>query len=76
MFVGRGYVKVTLDDETVISYANYANNNIANNSRSLHKIANAFKQDTDAFNSINDAYKQKVEYWAGVVDDPFGTDNW
>lgn len=66
-FVGRGYVKVTIDGETTISYADYANGDIANNSRSLAYVANALKNDIAIFPDLSDLQKELVNKWASKL---------
>lgn len=65
-FVGRGYVKVTKDGVTTITYADYADNNIANNSRSLayvsYKMSN---EQPDALKEYSETIQEKVTKWAG-----------
>lgn len=63
-FVGRAYVKVTKEGETTITYADYANGDIANNTRSLSFIANAFKGDDDKYNALDDTTKALIDAWA------------
>ena len=67
-FVGRGYVKVTKDGKTVVSYAEYANGDIANNTRSLQYIANAYKSDVSSnYNEIGADIRALVDKWASAV---------
>ncbi|MGN0174396.1 MAG: hypothetical protein ACI39F_08125 [Acutalibacteraceae bacterium] len=66
-FVGRGYVKVTKDGETKVNYADYASNDIANNTRSLQYIANAFKENDPNYSNIDSSYQSLVEVWAAAV---------
>ena len=67
-FVGRGYVKVTKDGKTVVSYAKYANGDVANNTRSLQYIANAYKSDeTSNYNTIDADVRALVDKWASAV---------
>lgn len=67
-FVGRGYIKLTKDDETTILYANYTDDDINNHARSLQYIANAYKQDeTSNYSSLGDDFKVLVDKWASSV---------
>ena len=67
-FVGRGYIKVTKDGKTVVSYADYANGDIANNTRSMQYIANAYKSDTSSsYNDIDAEVRALVDKWASAV---------
>ena len=66
-FVGRGYVKVTKDGKTAITYADYANGDIANNTRSLAYVANALKNDTTKYSALDSAVKTLVEKWASKL---------
>ncbi len=62
-FVGRGYVKVTYNDETVISYADYASGNIDNNTRSLAQVSFLLKNDSNQ-TALYNAHKTDVDRWA------------
>ncbi len=67
-FVGRGYVKLTKDGETTIKYAEYANGDIANNSRSLQYISYKYANDSSSsYPSLNEIYKALVDKWAAAV---------
>ncbi len=67
-FVGRGYIKLTKDDETTILYANYTDDDINNHARSLQYIANAYKQDENSnYSSLGDDLKLLVDKWASSV---------
>ncbi len=64
-FVGRGYVKVTKDGKTTITYAKYAENNITNNSRSLAYVA--YKMTTEQpeeLKQYSETIQDKVSKWA------------
>lgn len=63
-FVGRGYVKVTVGENTYISYADYYNADIANNARSLQFVASALKTDTANYNKLDDTRKGFVDRWS------------
>ena len=65
--MGRGYVKVTKDGKTAITYADYANGDIANNTRSLAYVANALKNDTAKYSVLDSAVKTLVEKWASKL---------
>lgn len=66
-FVGRGYVKVTKDGKTTISYAEYSNSDISENTRSLQFVANAFKNDSAKFGELTSDIQALVNGWAGSV---------
>ena len=67
-FVGRGYIKVTLDGKTEITYASYASGAIANNTRSLASVADAYrKTENSGFDSQSNAIKDAVNKWANVL---------
>ncbi|MGN0114209.1 MAG: hypothetical protein ACI396_02665, partial [Acutalibacteraceae bacterium] len=66
-FVGRGYVKVTLNGTTVITYADYAENDVANNTRSLAYVADALKNDTAKYDALADSTKVLVDNWASKL---------
>ena len=81
-FVGRGYVKVTYDGKTVITYADYANDSIKNNTRSLQFVANALRNDNNSIDIYN-KYKDLVDKWADAktiekttVFEPSVADKW
>lgn len=59
-FVGRGYVKVTLNGKTKINYATVD----SNFSRSLAYVANALKNDTDKYENLSSDSKILVNKWA------------
>lgn len=64
-FVGRGYAKVTKDGVTNIYYADYADGDISNNTRSLKSVANALINDTSvSAQSLYAAFKDLVDKWA------------
>ena len=65
-FVGRGYVKVTKDGTTTITYADYSDSNIANNSRSVAYVSYKLVQDTEIFNQYSKDIQEKVKKWAGL----------
>ena len=65
-FVGRGYVKVTKDGKTTITYADYSDGNISNNSRSLAYVSYKLVQNTEIFNQYSKDIQEKVEKWAGL----------
>ncbi|MBQ5590243.1 MAG: hypothetical protein IIU65_01025, partial [Clostridia bacterium] len=67
-FVGRGYVKVTKDGRTFISYASYTENKVVNNSRSLKDVATSLRNDTDNDNvKLYEAFKDSVDKWADAI---------
>ena len=66
-FVGRGYVKVTLNCRTEITYASYASGDIANNTRSLAYVANALKNDTAKYDALDNDTKSLVDNWASKL---------
>lgn len=61
-FIGRGYVKVTKDNESYISYASY-NSSYA---RSLAFVANGLKNDSNQA-SLYNKYKSLIDKWAGFL---------
>lgn len=65
-FIGRGYVKVTKDGRTFISYANYMDDNKANNTRSLKTVATAFRADATQ-SALYEAHKENVDKWASAL---------
>ncbi|MGN0173764.1 MAG: alpha/beta hydrolase family protein [Acutalibacteraceae bacterium] len=63
-FVGRGYVKVTKDNDTYINYAKYYDYNETNNTRSLAYVSLMLQSDTDKYSSLDDSLKNIVDSWA------------
>ncbi|MGN0173328.1 MAG: carbohydrate binding domain-containing protein [Acutalibacteraceae bacterium] len=61
-FIGRGYVKVTKDNKSYISYASY-NSSYA---RSLAFVANGLKNDSNQV-SLYNKYKSLIDKWAGFL---------
>lgn len=81
-FVGRGYVKVTKNGETVITYAEYADSDISNNSRSLKYVSEVLRNDSNS-SKIYNTYKDLIDKWADATlkkfdktTDPFENDIW
>ena len=74
-FVGRGYVKVTQNGETYISYADYS----ADNSRSLAFIAFKVKTDfTESGVAFYNQHKSIIDKWVAYYNnatDPDGKDD-
>lgn len=67
--VGRGYVTVSKGSYTKTVYANYTEDNIENNSRSIAFMANEFKLNpnyTNEYNGLSDEQKALVEKWAAA----------
>lgn len=63
-FVGRGYVKVTLNGESYINYAAFASENVENNTRSLKTVASSLKSDSSVYESLGEAIREKIDFWA------------
>ena len=66
-FVGRGYVTVTLGDVTKTVYADYANGDVVNNTRTISFVANAFKNDDNSVD-LYEQYKDIVDEIAAKFD--------
>ncbi|MGN0174064.1 MAG: hypothetical protein ACI39F_06455, partial [Acutalibacteraceae bacterium] len=73
-FVGRGYVKVTdTKGNETITYADYAKGNnevssVANNTRSLAYVANAYKADGNSgYGSLDQEIKDLIDNWASKL---------
>ena len=66
-FIGRAYVKVTKDGNTKTTYADYASNDVINNTRSLAYVADALKGDTENYDKLNDTIKALVDEWAAKL---------
>ncbi|MGN0174577.1 MAG: hypothetical protein ACI39F_09070, partial [Acutalibacteraceae bacterium] len=69
-FIGRGYVKVTLDGESYINYASYTGNNIENNTRSLKSLSSTLLSDADTYNSLSEELQAKINSWAVSEQNP------
>ena len=69
-FVGRGYVKVTLNGESYINYAAFASENVENNTRSLKTVASALKSDSSVYESLGEAIREKIDIWAVAEQTP------
>ena len=64
-YVGRGYVKLTKDGETTVVYADYADGNIVNNTRSLQYIAQAYRNDVASnYYMLDYDFQLLVDKWA------------
>ena len=61
-FVGRGYIKVTKDGETAVSYADYT----SAYARSLAFVANQLKNDS-LNQALYETHKSLVDKWAGFL---------
>ena len=61
-FIARSYVKLTKDGETTTIYSE------APSTRSIKYIANACKNDTTFYESLDEEYKAKVDVWAAAHD--------
>ena len=73
-FIGRGYVTVTFGDYTKTVYADYAESNIHNNTRSIGYVAYRFKADTAIYSKLTEADKALVDKWALKFNDPAADD--
>lgn len=69
-FIGRGYIKVTIGGIEKTIYADYCENDILNNKRSISYIAKALRDDTEAYNSYEN-YKTTIDYYADLYVDPY-----
>ena len=69
-FIGRGYIKVTIGDIQKTIYADYADDNIMNNKRSIAYIAHALRNDTEAYNSFAE-HKAIIDYYADLYNNPY-----
>ena len=66
-FVGRGYVTVTLGSVTKTVYAEYANDDVINNTRTISYIASALQNDTESAD-LYAMYKEVVDKYAAKYD--------
>lgn len=62
-FIGRGYIKATLDGITKIIYSDYCKGEVENNSRSVAFIANQIKNDSSSSDFYNN-HKEQIDKWA------------
>ena len=67
-FLGRGYITVKLGDYEKTVYADYSDNNINNNSRSLAYISYEYKSNNYNDDEISYDYKNLVDRWAAFYD--------
>lgn len=66
-FVGRGYITVTLGETTKTIYADYYGGDVANNTRSVSFVANAFKNDSSSnYSSLVAEIKALIDRWASA----------
>ncbi|MBQ5591216.1 MAG: hypothetical protein IIU65_06010, partial [Clostridia bacterium] len=65
-FVGRGYIRLSKNgQEIAVVYADYSEDDITNNSRSLKEVANALINDTStSAQAIYSLNKELVDKWA------------
>lgn len=63
-YVGRGYVKVTKGDVTVINYANYYDDNVNFNTRSIRNISQMLQNDEDTYNTLLPETKSLIDTWS------------
>ncbi|MGN0173846.1 MAG: leucine-rich repeat protein, partial [Acutalibacteraceae bacterium] len=68
-FVGRGYVKVTVNGTEKTFYAGYYDNDINNNSRSIGYLATSVKNDTDTYSALSDENKAIVNKYVSLYVD-------
>jgi len=61
-FVARGYVKVTIDGETYVSYS------ATSATRSLRTVAQGIKADTAYYDTLEAEFQAKVDTWAAAAD--------
>ena len=72
-FIGRGYVKVTLDENNVIYfYADFFEGNVANNTRSVKYVAQEFMNDPESWYA---AYAASVSEADNVILTYIGNSN-
>lgn len=63
-FIGRGYITVTVGDVTKTVYADYADGDIANNTRNIQWIAQQIQNDTNVYPNLEDFKKETVDKYA------------
>ncbi|MEE1023655.1 MAG: hypothetical protein U0L48_01190, partial [Acutalibacteraceae bacterium] len=63
-FIGRGYVTVTVGDITKTVYADYADGDVANNTRNIQWIAQRIQNDPDVYPTLEDFKKEIVVKYA------------
>lgn len=64
-YVGRGYAKISKDGVSTVIYADYADGDINNNTRSIAYVAYQFKNDDNKNSKLYNDYKAQVDKWAG-----------
>ncbi len=74
-FVGRGYFSFDLNGKTKTIYADFAEDDIANNSRSIAYVAYQFKNNNYGNLDLSDDYIAMVNNWASYAD-PYVFDRW
>ena len=63
-FTGRGYVTVTVGDITKTIYADYADGDVANNTRNIQYIAQRIQNDPNVYPTLEDFKKETVDKYA------------
>ena len=75
-FVGRGFVKITLNGVEKVYYADYAGDSVSNNTRSIGYIATCIKADENFYPTLDDSQKMIVEKYFELHNDVYCDDKW
>lgn len=75
-FVGRGFVKITLNGVETVYYADYAGGSVTNNSRNIGYIATCIKSDEYFYPTLDDSQKMIVEKYFKLHNDAYCEDIW
>lgn len=67
-FVGRGYVRVTKDGQSLITYARYVYGDANQNTRALKTVAASIMADTETFNALSEEKQALITEWAAAED--------
>lgn len=69
-FIGRGYIKISFKETEKTIYADYIENDINNNIRSISYIAYFYKNDsTSNYDGLSSGFKELVDKWAYLYND-------
>ncbi|MEE1003705.1 MAG: cellulase family glycosylhydrolase, partial [Acutalibacteraceae bacterium] len=75
-FVGRGFVKVTLNGVEKVYYADYSGGSVSNNSRNIGYIATCIKADNSYYSTLSESQKLIVEKYFILHNDVYCEDKW
>lgn len=75
-FVGRGFVKITLNGVEKVYYAEYAGGSVENNTRNIGYIATCIKSDTYYYETLSSDHKLIIEKYFKLHNDYYCEDEW